>query len=48
MKQVCNQCHTTPLVDRVYAEAEKVVAETNNKSAGGVKTSWTDCGRTAC
>jgi hypothetical protein len=31
MKQVCLQCHTTPLVDRVYAEAEKVVASTNEK-----------------
>jgi hydroxylamine dehydrogenase len=31
MKQICVQCHTTPLVDRVYAEAEKVVATTNLK-----------------
>jgi nitrate/TMAO reductase-like tetraheme cytochrome c subunit len=31
MKQICTQCHTTPLVDRVYAEAERVVATTNEK-----------------
>ena len=31
MKQLCVQCHTTPLVDRVYAEAEKVVATTNER-----------------
>ena len=31
MKQVCVQCHTTPLIDRVYAEAEQVVATTNEK-----------------
>jgi hypothetical protein len=31
MKQVCVQCHTMPLVERVYADAEKVVASTNEK-----------------
>jgi hydroxylamine dehydrogenase len=31
MKQICVQCHTPPLVDRVYAEAEKVVATTNER-----------------
>jgi hypothetical protein len=31
MKQVCGQCHTSPLVDRVYAEAERVVVTTNDK-----------------
>jgi len=31
MKQLCDQCHTPPLVDRVYAEAEKVVATTNER-----------------
>jgi hydroxylamine dehydrogenase len=31
MKQLCNQCHARPLIDRVYAEAEKVVADTNVK-----------------
>ena len=31
MKQICNQCHTRPLIDRVYAEAEKVVVDTNAK-----------------
>jgi hypothetical protein len=31
MKQVCLQCHTPPLVDRVYVEAEKVVASTNER-----------------
>ena len=31
MKQICAQCHTPALVDRVYDEAEKVVASTNEK-----------------
>jgi hydroxylamine dehydrogenase len=31
MKQICTQCHTPPIVDRVYGEAEKVVASTNEK-----------------
>jgi len=31
MKQVCTQCHTTPLVNEVYARAEKVVEDTNAK-----------------
>src|SRR5579884_3582977 len=31
MKDVCLQCHTKPLVDRVYEQAEKVVASTNEK-----------------
>jgi hydroxylamine dehydrogenase len=31
MKEVCSQCHTAPTVDRVYAEAEKVVEKTNDK-----------------
>ncbi|HKV41757.1 MAG TPA: multiheme c-type cytochrome [Blastocatellia bacterium] len=31
MKQVCNQCHTRPLIDRVYAQAEQAVANTNEK-----------------
>ena len=31
MQQICNQCHAKPLVDRVYAEAEKVVANTNQQ-----------------
>jgi hydroxylamine dehydrogenase len=31
MKEVCAQCHTQPLYDRVYTEAEKVVQETNDK-----------------
>ena len=29
MKQVCNQCHTTPRIDRVYGQAEQVVQNTN-------------------
>ena len=29
MQQICNQCHTRPLIDRVYADADKVVANTN-------------------
>jgi hydroxylamine dehydrogenase len=31
MKEVCNQCHTAPLIDRVYDQAEKVVEMTNQK-----------------
>ena len=31
MKEICLQCHTKPLVDRVYDQAEKVVAATNDK-----------------
>jgi hydroxylamine dehydrogenase len=31
MKEVCTQCHTQPLVDRIYDEAEKVVEDTNKK-----------------
>ena len=31
MKQVCTQCHTQALVDRIYAQAEQVVASTNTK-----------------
>jgi hypothetical protein len=31
MKDVCRNCHTQPLIDRVYGEAERVVASTNEK-----------------
>ena len=31
MKQVCLQCHAQTLVNRVYDQAEKVVADTNTK-----------------
>jgi len=31
MKQVCNQCHTPEVINRVYAQAEQVVQTTNNK-----------------
>jgi hydroxylamine dehydrogenase len=31
MKQVCTQCHTSPLVERVYRDAEAVVKSTNEK-----------------
>src|SRR5262245_24935380 len=31
MKQLCSQCHTPTLIDRVYQDAEKVVASTNEK-----------------
>ncbi len=34
MKEVCAQCHTRPVVDRVYTEAEQVVADTNQKVKG--------------
>jgi hypothetical protein len=31
MKDVCRNCHTAPVIDRLYGEAEKVVASTNEK-----------------
>jgi hydroxylamine dehydrogenase len=31
MKQICQQCHTPTIVDRVYTEAEKVVETTNQR-----------------
>lgn len=31
MKQLCTQCHTSPLVNRVYEQAEKVLNDTNGK-----------------
>jgi hydroxylamine dehydrogenase len=31
MQQVCNQCHAKTLINRVYTEAEQVVASTNQK-----------------
>src|SRR5690242_10618505 len=31
MKEVCLQCHTQAIVDRVYAEAAKVVVDTKEK-----------------
>jgi nitrate/TMAO reductase-like tetraheme cytochrome c subunit len=31
MKDVCLNCHTGPVIDRVYAEAERVVTATNAK-----------------
>ena len=31
MKQLCVQCHTTPLIERVYADADRVVAATNER-----------------
>jgi hypothetical protein len=31
MKDLCNNCHSRPLVERVYADAEKVIAATNDK-----------------
>jgi len=31
MKDVCRNCHAQPVIDKVYADAEKVVASTNEK-----------------
>jgi hydroxylamine dehydrogenase len=31
MKQVCSQCHTQNIIDRVYSQAEAVVSSTNAK-----------------
>jgi hypothetical protein len=46
MKQLCAQCHTSPLIDRVYGEAEKVVATTNEKvqTASAIVTKLRDEG----
>ena len=33
MKQICLQCHTPPLVERVYKEGDAVVDATNKKIA---------------
>jgi hypothetical protein len=35
MKDICSQCHTAPLVERVYHEAEAVVKATNEKVLEG-------------
>jgi len=31
MKQVCTQCHTADTINKVYTQAEQVVASTNSK-----------------
>jgi hypothetical protein len=36
MKQICNQCHTKPLIDRVYQQAEEVVKTTNARVQEGL------------
>jgi hypothetical protein len=33
MQQICVQCHTRPLIDRVYQQAEQVVEVTNQRVA---------------
>lgn len=33
MKDVCRNCHTQPLIDRVYSEAEQVLKNTNERIA---------------
>src|SRR5262245_4845541 len=40
MTQMCVQCHTSPLIERVYGEAEQIVASTNDKvqSASAIVT----------
>lgn len=35
MKDICLQCHTAPLIDRVYSEAKAVVEATNEKVTSG-------------
>ena len=46
MKQVCVQCYMSPIVERVYSEAERVVASTNEKvqAASDVMTSLRKAG----
>ena len=48
MKHVCSQCHTPALIDRVYSQAEQVVADHQRAGARRARTSWTGCARTAC
>jgi hypothetical protein len=31
MQEICSQCHTQPLIERMYAEAEKVLVSTNQQ-----------------
>ena len=31
MKDLCRNCHTQPLIDRTYDQAEQIVASTNDK-----------------
>src|SRR5262249_217630 len=31
MKQLCNQCHTKPFIDRLYTQPEQVLTSTNEK-----------------
>jgi hypothetical protein len=38
MKETCVQCHTRPLVERIYDEAEKAVASTNEKVKAAKET----------
>jgi len=33
MRQICLQCHTQPLIEQVYKQAEKVVSATNQRVA---------------
>jgi len=35
MKDICSQCHTPPLIDRIYQEAAAVVKSTNEKVLSG-------------
>ncbi len=48
MKDLCMKCHTKPVVDRVYEDAEKVLAATNEKVEGSPNHRWRACARTAC
>jgi hypothetical protein len=38
MKETCVQCHTRPVVERIYDEAEKAVASTNEKVKAAKET----------
>ena len=46
MKDICLQCHTPPLIERVYKESEAVVESTNEKvtSAKEIMTSLSQGG----
>jgi len=35
MKDICIQCHTPPLIERIYNEADAVVKATNEKVLAG-------------
>ena len=48
MKQVCTQCHTQALIDRVYSPGRKSGGQAPTPRFWPPKTSWTAFARMAC